>query len=317
MEQKSISANGFIGSSILKTNRSTAWIFGIFFGGVGLLCGVSALSAAGTGTNTESVAAPAESQPTEYLLRYRFEPGETIRYDVSDVWSREITKGGVTHRDEASSYSEKVWKVTSVAENGEGTFENSLAWVDMRRKTNDEPEVRYDSRKDEKMPQEFKVTPDTESVVGKVFAEITIDPRGEVVRRVQRESSAQATSALLPPLPEAPVKIGEPWFLSCDTEVPIPDSGLVRKIKARQRYILEKVEGDIATIRMTTQVFTPITDPQVAAQTLQLEKKITMRFDLKRGKLLTIEQTANRHLVGFSGAASVLRYKLTHVEKLL
>ncbi|MDO4558134.1 MAG: hypothetical protein Q4C47_04130 [Planctomycetia bacterium] len=251
------------------------------------------------------------------LLRYRFEPGEVVRYDVSDVWSREVTKGGVTHRDEASSHSEKVWTFLSVTSDGEATFENSLAWVDMRRQTAGESEVRYDSRKDHELPAEFRVTPDTETVTGKVFAEITINSRGETVNRVQRESTATQAGTLLPPLPENRVKLDEPWYVQCDTEVPIPETSMVRKIRARQRYVVEKVEGDIATIRMTTQIFTPITDPQVTVQTLQLDKKITMKFDLKRGKLLRIEQSVNRHIVGFSGAASVLRYRLSHTETLL
>ena len=297
--------------------RAIGWVCGVLMVTLTMAGMVAAADEGSTAKaeptkNTEDGAAP-----ESYLLRYRYEAGETLRWDVSDVWSREVVKGGVMHRDEASSLSEKVWKFTEVTPEGNGTFENSLAWIDMRRQAGGEPEVRYDSRKDKELPPEFRVTPETESVVGKIFADITIDPRGETVKRIQRESTAVQSGSLLPPLPEEPVRIGEPWFLSVDTEVPIPDSNLTRKIKARQRFVLEKVEGDVATVRMTTQILTPITDPQVAAQTLQLEKKIVLRFDLKRGKLLRLEQTANRHIVGFSGNASVLKYRLSHTETLL
>ncbi len=255
---------------------------------------------------------PSASQ--KYLLRYKFHTGETIRWEVEHRAQVRTTVGGTTQTAETFSGSVKVWQVSQVANSGEATFVHSVESVDMRQKLTGRQEVAYNSQTDAAPPPGFE---DAAKSVGVPLSVITLDARGNVVRREQKQQRQQETqSQITVPLPEQAVAVGEEWNLPFDIDLPQKDRS-IKKVKTRQRFTLVGVEGRVATIRVETQVLTPIHDPAIEAQLIQHETAGTVRFDIEQGRVIGQQTDLDRHVVGFQGEASSLHYVTRFVEKLL
>jgi hypothetical protein len=82
----------------------------------------------------------------------------------------------------------------------------------------------------------------------------------------------------------------------------------MRRLRAVQRLCLESVKTGVATISMSTQIVTPISDPAVEAQVLQYETTGSLRFDIDGGRILGRQVDVDRSTVGFRGDASNIRY---------
>ena len=90
----------------------------------------------------------AAGEPEKYTLRYKFQPGETIRWEVEHLSMVRATVSRHTQTTETSSTSLKAWRVADVRPDGTATFEHRVEWVDMRQKLTGRDEVHYDSRTD-------------------------------------------------------------------------------------------------------------------------------------------------------------------------
>ena len=101
--------------------------------------------------------------------------------------------------------------------------------------------------------------------------------------------------------------VGHTWSLPQDIEVPLP-SGAIKKIKAVQQFVLEDVKTGVATIRVSTDILTPITDPAVESQLVQREAAGRVRFDIDAGRILGQQMDIDKHVVGFRGDASSIHY---------
>ena len=88
-----------------------------------------------------------------YTLRYKFHPGETIRWEVEHRSMVRATVSRTTQTTETLSNSVNVWRVGKVQPDGTATFEHRVEWVDMRHKLTGRGEVHYDSRTDKKPPR--------------------------------------------------------------------------------------------------------------------------------------------------------------------
>ena len=82
----------------------------------------------------------------------------------------------------------------------------------------------------------------------------------------------------------------------------------MKKIKAVQQFKLESVKTGVATIGISTQILTPITDPAIEAQVVQREGEGTVRFDIDAGRVLGQQRDIDKHVVGFRGEASSIHY---------
>ncbi len=70
----------------------------------------------------------------KHLLRYRFEPGETVRWQVVHLAKIRTTVSGTTQTAETVSKSVKAWKVVDVDNSRTATFEH-VEQVDMQRRS--------------------------------------------------------------------------------------------------------------------------------------------------------------------------------------
>jgi hypothetical protein len=251
----------------------------------------------------------------KYLLRYKFKPEETIRWQVVHRAKIVTTVSGTTQTAETVSSSVKVWRVTAVDDQGRATFENSVENVDMSQKLTGRAEVRYNSQKDKSPPLGFE---NIAASVGVPLSVVTLDNRGTTVRREQKDvkAAAQSDGLITIPLPQEPVAVGETWALPFDAEVPLPN-GTVKKVKTQQKYVLKQVTDGVAEIEVATQILTPIHDPAIEAMLVQRESHGTLRFDIDAGRVIGQQMDLDRRVVGFRGEASSLHYLTQFTEELL
>lgn len=268
----------------------------------------------GLGGSAPSVGG-AESESPKYTLRYRFRPGETIRWDVEHRTQVRTTVSGTTQRVETVSRSVKVWRVQQVNADGSARFEHLVESVDMRHRLSGCNEVRYNSKTDKEPPLGFQQVAKS---VGVPLWAITLNARGKILRRERRqaERAGRNEGPMTIPLPAEPVPVGHRWSFPHVVEVSL-SSGAIKKVKTRQSFTLEDVRDDVATIRVATCILTPIDDPAIESQLVECEKRGTVRFDVGAGRVVQQRMGVERHVVGFRGHASSLHYVSRFQEKLL
>jgi hypothetical protein len=265
-----------------------------------------------------TVAAEAE----KYNLHYSFHSGETIRWKVEHRSNVRTTVSGTTQTAETVSLSVKAWQVIDVKPDGTTTFQNTIEQVDMRQLLSGCDEVRYNSRTDDKAPPGFE---DTAKSVGVPLATITVDATGKVLQRhdtkprpagAPKDPVALHESWITIPLPTEAVPIGHTWSLPLDMDIPL-EGGAIKKVKAMQQFTLEDVKTGVATIRVSTEILTLITDPAVESQLVQRESSGRVRFDIDAGRIIGQQMDIDKHVVGFRGDASSIHYVNRFSEQLM
>jgi hypothetical protein len=258
--------------------------------------------------------APGESTGPKYDLKYKFTQGETLRSEVVHRAKVQTTIQGTSQTAETQSKSIKVWIVKFVDIKGNVTFEHRVENIDMWQKTTGRQEVRYNSETDKEVPPGYEPVAEA---VGVTLSTVTMDPRGTIIKR--KESRAQplgVSTQMTMPLPKQPVAIGASWSSPLEIDVQQKD-GSLKKIQTRQKFTLQSVSDDVAAIRVDTQILTPISDPAIEAQLIQRLSEGTVQFDIAAGRVRSQQLDLDRHVIGFSGAASSMHYVTRFVEKLL
>ena len=262
----------------------------------------------------ESPEAPGKT-PAKHTLRYRFKPGESIRWEVVHRAKIETSVSGTTQTAETLSKSVKLWRVSKVEADGNATFEHLVESVDMRHKLTGRQEVHYNSQTDKKAPLGFENVAES---IGVTLSVVTIDPLGAIVLRERKPAKASVPNEgqITLPLPKEPVAVGQTW--SCPYQIDVPlESGGVKTVKALQQFTLDRVKTGVATIRVVTVILTPISDPAVEALLIQRESSGAVRFDIEAGRILGQQMDLDKQVVGFRGPASSLHYVTRFTEELL
>ncbi len=210
-----------------------------------------------------------QSASQEYLLRYKFHSGDTLRWTVVHRCRIRTSVSASTQTAETTTTSVKVWRVHEVKADGTVVFDHLVESVDMRHHLSGRDEVHYNSRTDPCAPHGFE---DVARAVGVPLAVITIDNRGKVLQRKQNfvKAAVAGQGEITIQLPEQAVAVGSRWSSPNNIDVPLAD-GTVRRIRAVQSYKLESVRTGVATISMSTQITTPLLDPSIEARVLQYE----------------------------------------------
>lgn len=249
-----------------------------------------------------------------YELRYKFKPDEVLQWKVVHLATTETRIQGNSQTSRSRSISVKRWTMKSVDADGNMTFVNSVPKIDMWQKVSDRPEVSYNSEKDADIPAQYQAAAKT---VGVPISKITIAPHGKVVRR---DSAANRVNLGLGevtvPLPEEKVSVGHQWTVPGEVSCRLP-SGLVQRVKTRQLYTLDKVRSQIATIKITTEVLTPINNPRVKSQLIQQLTNGWVRFDIERGRIHSRQTDWDETVIGFGGPNSLMKYLARFTEELM
>jgi hypothetical protein len=260
-------------------------------------------------------ASTAKSDDAKHVLRYKFKRGETLRWEVEQRSQIRTTIQGTTQTADTVSTSVKVWRVDGVDAKGQAKFTYWVESVDMRQKFDGRKELHYNSDNDKEAPPGFG---DVAKQVGVPLSTVTLDALGKTVAREELvQQTTPAPELITPPLPEEAVAVGGQWTTPADIKVTLRTQE-VKTIKARQHYTLESVEGDVATIRLETQILSPVRDnPEIEAQIVQSKANGQIRFSIDEGRILSQQSDVDEHVNGFQGEASSLHCVSRFSERLL
>ena len=255
------------------------------------------------------------STPTDansYKLVYKLRADEKIVSEVIHLATTNTKMSDVTQASQSRTVSSKVWEVKSIDAEGNMTFSQSVASVDMSQQIGDEPEVRYNSTIDETPPTQFQSVADS---IGKPLATITITPWGEVVDRSEKANGTNlGMGDITIPMPQEAITIGQQWETPREIRVRRTD-GSPKMIKVRELYTLEKVSSGVAVISVRSEPLTPMHEPELEAQAIQQMSNGEVRFDLDAGRLISKSLSWDKTVVGFSGPGSVMDYSARLDEK--
>lgn len=251
--------------------------------------------------------------PAKYTLRYVFQPGQVLRWEVLQQASVRTSINGDAETVETVSRSCKAWRVKEVKPDGSAVFEHSVDWVDMRQQFGSRKPVRYDSRDGQKPPMGFE---DVAGAVGVPLATVTMDSTGKTLsrRRAPLKGTSKIESEMTLLLPAEPVPVGHTWSKTYEIEVRLP-GGVIKKVSAIQKFTLEEVKTGVARIAVLNAILTPVRDPAVEAQLVQYESAGYIRFDVDAGRMLEQQVDLDKRIVGFRGPASNLHYLSRFTEK--
>lgn len=250
----------------------------------------------------------------EVTLAYKFKAGEVFRTKVTHLATVDTKVNGVQQVVKTRTISGKAWKIENVDAQGNTTFVHMVEWVDLWNSVSDRPEVAYDSRKDTSTPPGYEHVAQS---IGQPLASITINPAGQVVNRKDaRPQFNPGISDLTVPLPNKAVKVGDKWHVT--EEVKLQDEQKrIKVVQVRHQYTLDDVQTGVATIRVTTQVLTPINDPKFEAQLVQRMQKGIIKFDIDAGRVISRQMDLDETVLGFSGPESSMQYVARFQEEQL
>ena len=243
-------------------------------------------------------------------LQYRFLETKVAHYTVENQSKVELHQGEAEQVVEHSETTDKHYRV-GVDLDGDAVLEMSIDRVQMSASVDGGDPVKFDSLNGDNPPVQFE---GVANQVGQPHVRVKVAPTGEVLSLqwlLQADTnSITAKNAggldILVRLPEEPVAIGDKWKEQYETDISV-GQGLNKAVTMQRTYELKSVEGDIATIRLDTAVITPLHDPEQEAQLIQKTPSGTIKFDIKRGIMLSRETSVDRKVVGFSGPNSFVR----------
>ncbi len=250
-----------------------------------------------------------------YRLAYRFAAGDVLRTKVVHLAKVDTKIKGTSQSTTSRTISIRAWRIRDVDSAGNITFENVVEKLEMWNSVEGREESHYNSETDKAPSAEFATVA---ASVGKVLATIKIDPYGRILSR--QNSQQQYNPGIgdltvpFPPADKQPIKPGVTWSIPDELRIPV-EGGTIKKIQTQQQYKLEKVEAGVATINVTTQVLTPVSDPKLQSQIVQRLQNGTIKFDVDAGRLLHKQFDIDQEVFGFSGAESHMQYLARFTEE--
>lgn len=273
---------------------------------------------------------PVESEGDEYLLRYHFRKGDVLKWDVVQQIDMKTQIATQQNTTQTYSRSTKVWTVIDVDDKGTATFEYSVEDAEMNNKAvtktstpvNDEPAIQEEEAYFNSKEQDEEPNPRFLELISSLkipLAHMTINSRGELLKKVQKAPYAAAAeeNRIAIPMPEKPVKVGDSWDAPNDIIIP-ENNGTVRKIAAKQRFTLEKIQNGIATIRFKTIRLAPVVSAKDKMKMIDKEPSGIIYFDIKAGCNIEQQSDMNQNILNWTeGTASSASYQSRFTEKYL
>ncbi len=254
------------------------------------------------------------SDQTTYLLRYSLQPAQQLHYEVTHVAKTKTRVNGSEEITQVHTVSRRHWDVVKV-DGDEATFNHVIDSVSMTQQQGDKEETRWNSDSGEEAPAIFQRVAEQ---IGETLATLTVNPRGQETTRENHggTKASLGMGSLTLALPEKAIAIGDSWAVPREIKTRTED-GLVKPIKIRELYTLEKVKTGVATLSIRSEPLTPIDDESVKAQVVQQLSNGEIRFDIDNGYMLSKQLDWDETVVGFQGATSLMEYRARMTEKLI
>lgn len=283
----------------------------------------------------------------EYTLVYKFQPGQFYYIEGEDLGEMIIQDAKAVNKDgnpfESKSHQHtqmlKSFRVVTTDENGGAVLEPILEKVRMASQVDDKPIVSFDSTTGEQPPKEFEKISGT---LGRPLARFHVTASGRLVKVSMLVNDAPATFTeaaakadplinILTVMPEnaanggekgsaRPVKIGDKWSEKFEMTVSVGSNltqKLSQKISLIKSFELTKVEENIATITVRTNLLTPSEDPEILRQIAQMVSAGTIEFDMQQGRVMSKFIKIDEKVINAFGAQTLLHARGQSMEKAL
>lgn len=261
-------------------------------------------------------------------LRYKFVPGQLVRYDVqlNDDYRIQVGEDKDTPYSHQSSV--KNYRVKEVEADGSAILELTIESVNLEIHQNGET-FRYNSQQQEKDEEgedaalSQPVFLAMKALVGKPHLQLRVTPHGDVSAFVPLvpgdqvpDNPGQVAFDVLLRLPDEPIAVGGTWKEDFEINLPIPESSLRKPVKVKRHYTLKSLEGSLATIELNTKVLTILDLPEEQMQLLRRRPSGTIVLDLDRGLLVSKNLKQDNEVSGFNTGPSHIRFQQVLTEKL-
>lgn len=248
------------------------------------------------------------------VLRYTLSKGERLNYEVTHVAKTKTRIKGKEEVSQVHTVSKRYWDVTE-ASGDSMIFDHVVDSVEMMQQQGNGPEIRWSSQSGEEAPRRFAKVAER---IGKKLSTVTINPRGQETGRADDEGSKASLGmgSLSLAFPDEAVSVGDFWAIPREIKTRT-DDGLVKPIKIRELYTLEKIKSGVATIAIKSEPLTPIDEESVRAQVVQQLSNGTIKFDIDAGHMISKELNWDETVVGFQGPNSMMEYRARMTEKLI
>jgi hypothetical protein len=261
------------------------------------------------------------------VLKYQFQPGQTVHYKVVHKMAIDSKKGRASQTADSEWTTFKHMRVVSVGADEVATLETTIDRIQASvRFDKDKPQT-YDSDSNEEPPAPLRRVRRT---IGKPMAMTQFTPSGRLVKSelLQSEDGEKKRDEVeegsnddpngknfLISLPETPVRVGATWKDPFTVNVNVPPN-LTTPISLNRTYTLSSIENGVATISLETSILTAVNNPAVMAQLIQRAPTGTILFDVKKGIIISRRLTLDETVHEFAGAGSKMRAESTLVEAL-
>ncbi|MCO8122119.1 hypothetical protein NHH03_10250 [Stieleria sp. TO1_6] len=249
-----------------------------------------------------------------YLLRYSLQNGQRLNYEVTHVAKTKTRIRGDEEISQVHTVSKRHWDVAAASDDSM-TFDHVVDAVEMTQQQGEKDEIRWSSESGDEAPREFSKVAER---IGRKLSTVSINARGQETDRENNggTNASLGMGSLTLALPEEPIAIGASWAVPREIKTRTED-GLVKPIKIRELYTLEKVKAGVATISIQSEPLTPIDAASVRAQVVQQLSNGEIKFDLDAGHMISKELQWDETVVGFQGPNSLMEYRARMNEELI
>ena len=256
----------------------------------------------------------ADDETSKYLMRYSLSDGQQLNYEVTHVAKTKTRLKGEEEVSQVHTVSKRHWDVGTVTDK-EMTFDHIVDSVEMTQQQGEQDEIRWSSESGAEAPVQFSKVAER---LGKTLSTVSINSRGQETNRQDNGGSKASLGmgSLSLALPEEPIAIGDSWSVPREIKTRTED-GMIKPIKIRELYTLEKVKSGVATLSIKSEPLTPIDEESVRAQVVQQLSNGTIKFDLDAGHMISKELNWDETVVGFQGPNSMMEYRARMSERLI
>lgn len=246
---------------------------------------------------------PHESAP-EYRLAYKFQANQDVHLVLTVESEIRVQKRQFVNTLTNQTTTERHFHVAKVNPDGSATLDLFIDRVQLSHGFNGGAPTIYDTNSDLEPPRQFQ---NVKECVGKISGQMKVTSRGELQQllRPYQSPSDDSSENFLDILPDHPVHVGDVW--KDDIKVPVTVSkDLHQKLTLRRYYRLESVDGNVATIHLSTSELSPVADPMIRAQLIQKLPEGKILFDMAKGVVTSRELRCVRTEAGVMGEGSMV-----------
>ena len=254
--------------------------------------------------------APADDAVT---LKYRYSPGQVLKYDGKQSLAVESTVAGTTQKFTSETISLREWRVLGVDAKGNARLAMTIVRAKVDATAADGKKIAFDTESD---PENNPLA----AVIGKPLVEVTLSPNGQVLDLGESKSAAAGQfvahiRTLLYAMPTVAVAAGTGW--QTDLQLPLPPPvGKGEQVRLRQTFRLEKVADSVATINLASELAEEIKGKARVAAIAQFLPSGTIELDLSRGVLRRVDLAIDQKVTDFAGPDSEMHVTGSYREEL-